>query len=289
MDLRVLEYFLAAADEENISRAAELLHVSQPTVSRQLKELETELGRELFVRTNKKVQLTEEGILFRQTAEDILRLYAKARSSSADRNVLEGEIQIASGEIESFDIVARKILEFRQKHPKVLFHIRSGNAQEICGAIDKGTVDIGFIVQSADTMKYRVFSLNAPERWGILVRRDHRLADRESVTVRDLQGEQLIIPENSRLRSDLREWLGADQNIAATYTLFRNVMIMTELSGWVTVCLETRKYAGENLVFVPLSPQRTASVSMIWRPAPAYSPAVQEFLSSFGIHDLNSK
>ena len=176
MDLRVLEYFLTVADEENISHAAELLHVSQPTISRQLMELEEELDRKLFVRTNKKVILTEEGVLFRETAEDILKLYYRARADHTGQSELEGEIYIACGEIESFDLVAGKIRDFHLNHPKVQFHIHSGNAEEICAAIDKGTADIGYIVQSVNTMKYEVFSLNTSEQWGILVNRNHRLA-----------------------------------------------------------------------------------------------------------------
>ena len=163
MDLRVLEYFLAVADEENISHAAELLHVSQPTISRQLMNLEEELGRKLFVRTNKKVLLTEEGSLFRQTAEDIINLYSKARADRTVQGELEGDLYIMTGEIESFDLVAQKIREFHELHSKVMFHIHSGNAEEICAAIDKGTVDIGYIVQSVRTMKYEVFNMSVSE------------------------------------------------------------------------------------------------------------------------------
>ncbi len=288
MDLRVLEYFLAAAEEENITRASELLHVSQPTVSRQLKELEAELGRELFIRTNKKVRLTEDGILFRQTARDILRLADKARTANTDTGELEGEIHIASAEIETFGLIADKITEFRKRYPKVRFRIDSGSAGEICESIDRGTADIGLIVQSADTMKYRVKDLNTQLRWGILVHRSHRLADRETVSVKDLQGEELILPDNSRLHNDIREWLGRDE-AAATYTLVHNAMILTEISGWAAVCLESRKYTDTNLRFIPLIPERTASVSLIWRDAAVYSPAMKAFLSSFGIQDVNGR
>jgi len=288
MDLRVLEYFLAVADEGNISHAAELLHVSQPTISRQLMDLEEELGKKLFVRTNKKVLLTNDGILFQETAKDIIRLYAKAKNNYAETDELEGDLTIAAGELESFDQVAVKIKEFHQKHPKVLFHIRSGNAEEICSSIDKGTADIGFIVQSVNTMKYEVCSLHTSESWGILVNRDHRLADKEYVTVKDLQGEQLIIPENTRLRNDIREWFGSEQSIAATYTLFRNAMILTEVSNWVTICTEANKYTDAHLVFIPMHPNRVSSTSLIWRKRAVYSPVIQEFLSYFDIHNLNN-
>ncbi len=279
MDLRVLEYFLAAAEEENISHAAELLHVSQPTVSRQLKELEQEIGRTLFVRTNKNVTLTEDGILFRETARDILRLYEKAKTNQTENRELEGELNIAAGETESFDLVAGKIREFHQKHPKVLFRILSGNAEEVCSLIDRGIADIGFIIQSADTMKYEVCSLNTAERWGILVNGDHPLAGMKHVTLEDLTDEPLIVPENSRLRNDIREWLGSGRHVAATYTLFRNAVIMTKICGWSAVCLEAGKYISDDMIFIPLHPERTASASLIWRSNTVLSPAMQAFLN----------
>ena len=289
MDLRVLEYFLAVADEENISHAAELLHVSQPTISRQLMDLEEELGKKLLIRTNKKVMLTEDGVLFRETARDMIRLYAKAKSDYAGKDELEGDLTIAAGELESFDLIAEKIKDFHQKHPKVLFHIRSGNAEEICSSIDKGTADIGFIVQSVNTMKYEVCSLDVSEEWGILVNRNHNLAKKKYVTITDLQKEQLIVPENSMLRNDIREWIGTEQSVAATYTLFRNAMILTEISDWVTICLTAEKYTGSNLVFIPLHPKRASSVSLIWRKRAVYTPVMEKFLSYFDIQIMNDK
>ena len=289
MDLRVLEYFLTVADEGNISHAAQLLHVSQPTISRQLIDLEEEIGKKLFVRTNKKVILTEDGILFRQSAKDIMSLYAKARTDRTEQGELAGDLYIMTGEIESFELVAERIREFHERHPKVLFHIHSGNAEEICAAIDKGTVDIGYIVQSVDTMKYEVFNPGVAESWGVLVRNSHRLASKEFITVEDLRGETLIVPENARLRNDIREWTGSKGHIGAAYTLLRNVMILTVISDWVTICLETEKYVTDRLVFIPFSPKRTSSASLIWRQAAVYRPVMREFLSFLEIQNMNSK
>lgn len=289
MDLRVLEYFLTVADEENISHAAEILHVTQPTISRQMKELESELGKQLFIRTNKKIILTEEGMIFRQTAKDILHLYTKAKTNQQEDNELEGELTIAAGEIESFDMIAGKIRDFHNQHPKVIFHIYSGNAEQICDAIDKGIADIGFFVQSADTTKYEVLHFDISQSWGILVNKNHRLADKAYVSAKDLQNEKLLVPDNSRLRNDIREWIGPSQHVAGTYTLFHNVMILTEISDWVTICLETIKYVGTNVVFIPFYPKKTASSSMIWRTSPVYNPVMQEFLSWFDIQNTHDK
>ena len=289
MNYNKLHYFYEIAKAKNISHTAERLFISQSSLSKAVADLEKDFDTKLFIRTNKKVILTEEGMLFRETAEDILKLYNRAKADHTDQNEIEGEIYIAAGEIESFDIVAEKIRDFHLLHPKVLFHIYSGNAEEICAAIDKGTADIGFIIQSVNTMKYEVCSLNTSEAWGILVRKDHRLASKEYVTARDLQKEKLIVPDNSRLRNDIREWIGPRTHVAATYTLLRNAMILTRVSDWVTVCLETRKQTGDGLVFVPFSPQRVSSASLIWKKRPVYSPALFEFLNYFGIHNLNDK
>ena len=279
MDLRVIEYFLAVAEEGNISHAAENLHVSQPTISRQLMDLEEELGKKLFERTNKRGILTEEGMLFRETARDIMALYEKARSEHAGEKELSGEISIAAAEIESFDVLAEKMISFQKQYPKVTFRLTSCNAEEACSAIDKGTADLAFIVKSVSTMKYEITDLHIRERWGILVHRDHRLAGKGFVSFKDLSGEKLIIPENSRFQNDIHEWLGDDCKITATYTLVKNAMIMTELSDMVLICLEMKKYADTCLVFIPLRPEQTVPLFLIRKKKPVMSAAVSTFLA----------
>ena len=283
MDLRVLEYFLAAAAEENISHAAEQLHVSQPTVSRQLMELEEELGRKLFVRSNKKITLTEDGILFRETAQDILRLYEKAKQENSGSTELSGDLYIGAAEIESFDDLAEKITSFKKLHPGVRFHLYSGNAEEITAMIDRGTIDLGMILKSVNTMKYEILDTGITERWGILVRSDHPLAKKESVSVKDLKKEPLLIPENTALRNDIREWLGTEK--ADTYTLVKNAIIMTKKCGRVTVCLQMNSYLPEGTVFVPITPARVNQVFMVWKKKPVYSAAMDAFLKHLVMHN----
>ncbi|MDO4416323.1 MAG: LysR family transcriptional regulator [Erysipelotrichaceae bacterium] len=287
MDLRVIEYFLAVAEEGNISHAAERLHVSQPTVSRQLMDLEIELNKKLFERTNKKVILTEDGMQFRETANDILRLYEKAKSSFSEESELAGDLYIAAAEIESFSVLSEKIKQFHDLYPSVVFHIHSGNAEEILSRIDKGTADLGWIVRSSDTSRFEVHDMNINERWGILVRSDHPLSAYSCVSAEDIENEKLIIPENSRLRSDLREWIGTHQHIAAEYTLVKNAMILTAESDWVTICLETDRYIDRNLVFIPLEPVHTSSVSLIWKKRTVYPAHVRKFLEFLDIQILN--
>ncbi len=287
MDLRVIEYFLTVAQEGSISRAAQLLHVSQPTISRQLMDLEDELGRTLFLRTNRRVILTENGELFRETAKDMLRLYEKARSENMYEKELRGEIRIAAAEIESFDFLAEKIVSFHKKNPGVTFHLDACNAEEACEAIDKGTADLAFILKSVSTMKYELADLHMSERWGILISRNHRLAQRTSVTVSDLTGEKLIVPETDRFRNDIREWFGDACHIACTYNLVKNAMILSENSDLVTICLEMERYIDEKLIFVPLESERRAAIFLVWKKQITLSSALKAFLSCFDIQKTN--
>lgn len=281
MDLRVLEYFLAAAQEGNITNAAASLHVSQPTVSRQLKELEEELGKTLFVRTNRNVQLTEEGILFKETAENILMLYDKAHNRMM-QDSLEGDYYIGAAEVESFSLVAEKIRSFRQKHPKVRIHIWSDYAERISDAVRLGTLDIGFILHSVDTMQFETHTLSSESEWGVLVRCDHPLAAKEAVTMEDLQNETLIIPENSAFQNEIHTWNNDVVVNCCYYTLVRNAMIMTQHGIGITVCLRM-KTIPEGTCFIPITPIRTAGSMLIWKKKPAYSAIHTAFLKEFGI------
>lgn len=285
MDLRVLEYFLAAAEEENISRAAQLLHVSQPTVSRQLMDLEYELGKKLFIRTNKKVMLTPDGLLFRETAQDILRLYDKAKSSHEEEKELTGEICIGAAEIESFDVIAEKIAQFSKDHPKVVFHLYSGNAEEVSEGIDKGILDIGIILKSLNTLKYEILDLGIRERWGVAVHKDHRFAGMQEITEKDLRHEKVIIPENQYFRSEMRELAGFGKNAVCTYTLVKNALILCEKGNFPIVCLEMHKYINGNLVFIPFVPERTAQVFAIWKKKAVYSEAMNAFLKTLDMQE----
>lgn len=280
MDLRVLEYFVTAAEEENISHAAQILHVSQPTVSRQLAELEHELGKKLFERTNKKISLTADGVLFKETASNILMLYEKAKQKN-EAAELTGDYYIGAAEIESFEYVAGKIREFQEKHPKVRFHILSENAEHIRDGIHLGTLDLGFIPRSVAIMKYEFLELPFEAEWGIAVRRDHPLAQRPYVTREELKNEKLILPENSVLREELQVWQRGSENACIFYTLVHNALILTEAGAGLTVCLKAENSLPADLVFVPFSPGMETGSMLIWKKDAAHSPVHQEFLRMF--------
>ncbi len=169
MDLRVLQYFLMVAEEGSITHAAELLHVSQPTVSRQLMDLEEELGKVLLIRSKKNVSLTKEGLLFRETAREILSLYQKALREDSDREELLGDVYLGMGETGSVQFLAEQIARFQERHPGVHFHMISENADRICEDIEKGLLDMGLVMRNVNPSTFEVLELGLSETWGVLV------------------------------------------------------------------------------------------------------------------------
>lgn len=278
MDLRVLEYFLTVAEEGNISHAAGLLHVSQPTVSRQLMDLEEELGKKLFLRTNKNVTLTRDGLLFRQTARDILSLYQKAVHQSAE--ILSGDLYIGTGETPTFSFLARQIQQFHEMYPQVKIHIISENAERIFDDIDKGLLDLGFVMQSVNTAKYQFMDLGLEETWGVLVPESHPLAKKERVSRDDLREEMLILPENLAFQGEICQWLGDKDtfHVACTSNLGHNSAVLMRAGLGLVIGLNAPGPQMDGGVFVPLEDVREASASLVWKRTPVQSPAMEKFL-----------
>ncbi len=278
MDLHVLENFLAVAEIGNITRAAERLHISQPTISRQLMELERELGKTLLHRTNKSISLTPDGMLFRETARDILSLYRKAKESNTESGELIGDIYLGAGETESFSFLAEKIKAFRLQHPKVCFHIFSENAERICENIDKGILDFGFIMRSGRTENYNCIAFAIKEYWGVLVRQSHPLADKGLISAAELQKETLILPENSVFKKEILHWIGGQPILAGTYTLIRNALVLAKKDVGSIVCLRDASFTEDGLIFLPFDPPKEVSPLLIWKKGKVFSPAGQAFL-----------
>ena len=283
MDTRVLEYFLAVSEEENISHAASLLHVSQPTVSRQLMDLEEELGRKLFERTNKNIRLTEDGLRFRQTAKDILMLYDKAKHEPSESAEISGELYLGTSETDSFSFLADTISSFQKKYPNTCFHVMAGTSEEIRDAIYKGTVDLGLIIQSVNTMKLEVMDLDITDRWGILVRTDSYLASLSSVRIEDLREELLIIPENSHFQNTVREWMIDPSHIRCTYTMLNSAMLMVKAKIGTAICLETVKQCIDGVVSIPFTPERNARMLMVWKKKPVQTKLFSAFLDEIAM------
>lgn len=286
MNMQVLEYFLTVAQEGNITRSAGLLHITQPTLSRQLKDLETELGKKLLKRTNKSVSLTQDGMVFRETAREILTLYRKAKSENNWKENLSGDIYIGAGETESFRILAKFIQEFHRLHPLVCFHILSETAERIGEDVDKGVLDFGFIMRSVAMEKYDFWAFSHKELWGVLVRKDHPLASKKFVTPQELINEPLILPENTIFRQELLQWLNDRASIFATYSLVYNALRLLQEGPGVIVCLKDPAFTDTGYVFLPLLPEQTVSPLLIWKKKLARSSAVECFLQ-FICHTKN--
>ena len=281
MELRVLNYFLMVAREENITRAAQLLHVTQPTLSRQLMQLEEELGVQLFHRGKHSVSLTEEGMLLRRRAQELVSLSEKTKLElQRKEDVPAGEIAIGCGETKSMSLLSKCMVSFRERYPLVQFSIYSAIADDIKERIEKGLLDMGLLVEPVDISKYEYIRMPVKERWGVLVREDAPLAGKASVTPEDLLGIPLIMSRREPVKNELASWFGAvfDQlEIAATYNLIVNAAFMVEQGLGVALCFDLGAVF-ENLRFVPLAPRMETGSVLVWKKNQALSSAQTHFI-----------
>lgn len=193
MDIRVLRYFLAVAREENITKAAQTLHVSQPTLSKQLIDLEEEVGKQLLIRGKRKTTLTEQGMFLRKRAQEIVNLVDKTESDMAlGEGLISGDIYIGGGESEAMRCIAKTAKDLQRKHPQIRYHLFSGNADEVTERIDKGILDLGIVIGPADTHKYNYYSFPHNDHWGILMRKDSPLSQKSCITPKDLLSQPLL-------------------------------------------------------------------------------------------------
>ena len=281
MELRVLNYFLMVAREENITRAAQLLHVTQPTLSRQLMQLEEELGVQLFHRGKHSVSLTEEGMLLRRRAQELVSLSEKTKLELQCReDVPAGEIAIGCGETKSMSLLSKCMVSFRERYPLVQFSIYSAIADDIKERIEKGLLDMGLLVEPVDISKYEYIRMPVKERWGVLVREDSPLAGKGSVTPEDLLGVPLIMSRREPVKNELASWFGAafDQlEIAAGFNLIVNAAFMVEQGLGVALCFDLG-IVFENLRFVPLAPRMETGSVLVWKKNQALSSAQAQFI-----------
>lgn len=284
MELRVLQYFLAVARENSISGAAEFLHLSQPTLSRQLKELEEELGKQLFIRGNRKITLTEEGMILRKRAEEVTELIRKTKDEiSASDDMLAGDISIGAGETDGNRFLIKVMNTMRKEYPLVHFHIISGDKAMITEAVDRGLIDLGIVFGNIDTAKYDSIPVHYEDTWGVLMRRDAELAGKEFVTAKDLADKPLIISRQAFQNAELKNFFHAEPeklNIAATYSLLFNGSLMADEGLGYAICLDklVNVSGDSSLCFKPLNPKTTAHMSVIWKKYQVFSKPTQKFL-----------
>ena len=284
MDIRVLQYFLAVAREESITRAAERLRMTQPPLSRQLKDLEDELGKQLLIRGSKKVTLTEDGMLLRKRAEELVDLMKKTKAelTSSNENI-NGDIHIGCGETEAISFLAQAAWNLQQKHPLIHYHIYSGDAERVIERLDKGLIDFGLLVGPVDVNKYDYIRLPLKDRWGVLMRKDSPLAEKESITAEDLWDKPLIISHQTSINSEMFSWLKTDitkLNIVATYDLVYNASQFVKKGfGYVIALDKLINTTGDSsLCFRPLYPILEAGLCIVWKKYQVFSKASNAFL-----------
>lgn len=284
MELRVLRYFLAVVREENITRAAEMLHITQPTLSRQLSMLEEELGVKLMERGARKIVLTSEGALLRRRAEELVALADKTEQEFASQSeTLEGRISIGSGEIAAVSALARCCEAFHEQYPRVTFDLLTANADVVKEQMDKGLMDVGLLLEPIDMDKYDYVRMAEREEWGVLMRPDDPLASRDSLTAADLSALPLILPRRLSVQSELANWFGRDYsrlNVRFTSNLSTNSSVMVRQGlGYSMVIRGSLPFCDESkIVFRPLSPALFATSVLAWRRQQPFSPAATKFI-----------
>ena len=289
MELRTLRYFLAAAQEENLTRAADILHVTQPTLSRQMMDLERELGTTLMNRRKSGLTLTDDGIFFRQRAEEIVELADRLEQSFAARNTeVSGLIAIGASEAVGGRLFARLIKQFSDKYPLVQFNLYNEMADNIKDRLDKGLVDVGLLLEPVDTLKYDFVRLSQKETWGILMRDDHPLADRDTVSPEEAAAYPLILPLRERVRSEVLHWINREEKdltIPLNYTLLSNAALMVEAGLGCAFCLDGALaiHSSPHLWFVPISPEHTTRSVLVWKKNQMFSPAASLFIQEINM------
>ncbi len=283
MDIRVLRYFVTVAREGSITNAAKFLHVTQPTLSRQLKELEEELGKQLFIRSTSKLKLTEEGMLLRKRAEDILDMVEKTRDEFRTMDdITGGDIHIGGAETHAMNFIAQAAIDLQERYANVRFHIYSGNADDVTERLDRGLLDFCLLVMPVDLTKYNYITLPSKETWGVIMRKDAPLAAKKTIRASDLAKVPLICSRQS-LQHEIADWFGEKFDhlrVVATYNLFFNASILVEEGGGYMIALDKLVNTGEesNLTFRPLAPRLETGLCLAWKKYQVFSRAEELFL-----------
>lgn len=283
MELRVLQYFLAVAKEQNISAAAQSLHLTQPTLSRQLKDLEEELGRRLMIRGSRKITLTEDGMLLRKRAEEILDLVGRTEKEFTQSDeAVSGDIYIGTGETDGVRQIAKTAHQIQKRYPGILFHIVSGDAVDVCERLDKGLLDFGILLGDIDKMRYSYMELPMKDTWGVLMQSSSPLAKKESILPQDLWDKPLILSRQMDNKSGLYRWLQREPTqlrTVATYNLIYNASLMVdEGMGYAFTLDKLVNTNGSTLCFRPLKPRLELGMYLVWKKSQIFSRAAELFL-----------
>ena len=288
MEIRVLKYFLAVVREGSITAAANSLHLTQPTLTRQLQDLEKELNQKLLIRGKYKVSLTPEGLMLRKRAEEIIDMVTKTEEEFRSiSEKISGDIYIGGGESDSIKYIAEVMREVQEEFPDIKFHIYSGNAEDVTEKLDKGLLDFGILIQPVDLSKYDNITLPEKDSWGVIVRKDSPLAQKKYITLEDMADIPIIAsrqmsPKYSK-DSGFLDWFGEmydKLNIAATYNLVYNAAIMVKAGVGNAVSLDKLADTSKEseICFRPLKPKLESGLDIVWKKTQVFSPAAKLFL-----------
>lgn len=282
MDIKVLKYFLMAAREESITKAAEKLYMTQPPLSRQLMALEEELGTQLFIRGSRKITLTEEGMLLRKRAEEIVELMeiTKAEISAFNESV-SGDVYIGGGETKGMRIVAKVTEKLQKEYPDIKIHLFSGHTEDIAEKLERGLLDFGIFIEPADMTKYDYIKLTNTDVWGVLMRKDNPLASKEIIKTEDLMNIPIICSE--QFQEEMLGFSGGEYNklnIVATYNLLYNASLLVEENAGCALCIDGIIRCGIDspLCFKPIEPRLEVGLDIGWKKYQPLSKAAAKFL-----------
>lgn len=283
MELRVLRYYLALVQEQNMSRAAEVLHLTQPTLSRQLAQLERELGTQLFER-GRRIELTPAGMRLRDRAEELVRLADLVEDEFHTAGGVEGVVRIGSGGLSSSKVLPAAMEGFRRENPHVSFEMYTNSADYVVDQLDRGLLDFGFLLEPVDTERFDYVRLDVRERWGLLVRRGDSLAARETVTADDLLGRPLVTTGRPDLQRELGSWLGIDfgrLDVVCTYNVVTNVAMLVDagVASALTIAGAVELFDPTRFAFLPLEPELSSPSVLAWKRTSLRFGAPDHFLS----------
>ncbi len=280
MELRTLKYFLEVAREGSITRAAAHLHLTQPTLSRQIAQIEDELGEKLYTRENYGIRLTEEGLLLKKRAEEILELEEKIRLEFSGDNI-RGTIYIGAGETAGIKHIARIIKHLREKYHEIKFRMISADAEDVTDKLDRGLIDFGVFVGKVNLNKYDCITLPHYDTWGIMARYDDELATKNFIVPEDLRERELLLSHQAKTQGEFSEWLGYsidELNIIGTHNLAYNASVMVREGLGVLLTISGIVNIENDLRFIPLKPELKAGLMLAWKKEAVMSKAARKFL-----------
>ena len=299
MELRVLRYFLTVAREGSITKAADFLHVTQPTVSRQLKELEQKLGKNLFTRSSHNIILTDEGMLLRKRAEEIVDMVDKLEAEFGSmEETISGDVYIGGGETDAMKQIARVIKASRLSYPNIRYHLYSGNEDDVTERLDKGLLDFGILIHPADLSKYNYINIPKKDVWGVVMRKDSPLASKDTIQAVDVLNVPLICSRQAMKqtfsKNEFTDWFGEDfdkLNIVTTYNLAYNAAIMVEEGIGYAITLDkiVNTSSDSSLCFRPLEPKLESGLNIVWKKHQVFSAAADKFLKEIQAKISNSR